>query len=69
MACIARRLNTVEYQPGTASSIKGDAILSILLHGNMGLCTCWTRKQSPLDETRGYEVMLNLQKHVAPRCR
>jgi len=69
MACIAQRLNTVEYQPGTASSIKGDAILSIVPHGNMALCTCWTRKQSPLDETRGCEVMLHLQKHVAPRCR
>jgi hypothetical protein len=25
-------------------------------------------KQGPLHETRGYEVLLNLQKHVAPRC-
>jgi len=33
MACIAQRLNTVEYQPVTASSIMGDGILSIVLHG------------------------------------
>lgn len=60
MACIALRLNTVEYQPGTASSIKGDGILSLLPHGSMGLCTSSTSKQGPLHETRGYEVMLNL---------
>ena len=47
---------------GTASSIIGYAILSIVPHRDMALCTCWTRKQSPLDEARGYEVMLNLQK-------
>jgi hypothetical protein len=69
MACIAQRLNTVENHSVTASSIMGDGILSIVPHGNMALCTCSMGKQEPLHETRGYKVLLNLQKHVAPRCR
>ena len=57
------------YQPATASSIIGHAILSIVPYANMALCTCWTRKQSLLDEIRGCEAMLKRQRHVGPRCR